>query len=78
MTAYFFIYFFSFFCAIISRPHVYFFVTGVTFFSNIKSFYEIIFLNFIFSTRSQSYRKIMKMQEISIVFYLMWQTKTVQ
>ncbi len=59
-----------------------FFVTGVTFFSNIKSFYEIIslFFFFFFSTRSQSCRKIMKMQEISRLcfIYLMWQTITVQ
>ncbi len=57
---------------------MYHFVTGVTFFSNIKSFYEILFLNF-FSTHVVSYRKNNEnARNKLIVFYLMWQKKTVQ
>ncbi len=62
-------YFFSFFVQLF-QEHVSFFVTGVTFFSNIKSFYEILFLDVFFNTRSQSYRKIMKMQEISRLCFI--------
>ncbi len=37
--------FFSFFVQLF-QDHMYHFVTGVTFFSNIKGFYEILFLDF--------------------------------
>ncbi len=35
----------------------YFFVTGVTFFSNIKSFYEILFLDFFFFSTCSQFQK---------------------
>ncbi len=64
-------FFFSFFVQLFQDHMYHFFVTGVTFFSNIKRFYEYYFSIFFFSTCSQSYRKIMKMHEIRrLGFYL--------
>ncbi len=61
----------SFFVQLFQDHMYHFFVSGVTFFfSNIQSFYEILFLIFFFSTCSQSYKNNENARNKEIVFDL--------